>query len=121
MLVLLTIRLRRLTEGDLGAILLVLLANLHQNGVVHQLAEVAAVDLILIAERAVLRRVDVVLLMQRVELLLLEPRVHFDLMSGRYDAGLLEETLNLGLGEVRDANRLGLSRLEKLLHRFVRL
>lgn len=108
-------------QCDLGSILAVLLANLDQHRIVHQLAHVlaAAVDLILVAERAVLSDVDALLLVELVEVELGEVWVAFDLVSGGYDVTLAHQAFELGFREVRDANGLAFAVLDELLHRFV--
>lgn len=103
------------------ASLAILLANLHQHRLVDHLAHIAAVRLVQIAKRAVLRDDDVVLLVELDKLLLLQPRMQLHLVDSRHNARLIQNPRELGLREVRHANGLGLARLEQLFHGFVRL
>lgn len=48
---------------------------------------------------------DSLLLMPLRERILLQPRMKFDLMGRRHDLGFLQQALQLGLGEVRHADR----------------
>ena len=61
---------------------------------------------------------DTLLPMPITEILLLQPRVAFNLMRCGHDATLLQQRLELFLGEVRYADRPSFARGSELLHRF---
>lgn len=106
----------KLTDCHLGRALVVFLADVRQDRLVEKFAQLALVEVILIAKGTVLGDVDAVLLMEIHERLLLKPRMKFELVSSGNDIRFLEETFDFGLREVRDANRFGLACLQQLLH-----
>ena len=107
-------------QGDLGAVLAVLLANFHDGWVFDQLAHILArtVDFVLVAEGRIVCDVDGFAFVEVSEGVLLEPGVTFDLVVCGHDGGFFEETLELCFAEVGDADCLCLSSLQSLLHGF---
>jgi hypothetical protein len=110
-------------QRNLGAVLVVLLADLEERGIVDQFADALAgvVDLVLVAERRVLRDMDVVFLVEVGEGVLGKIRVYLDLMDGWGDGGGFKHVLQLGLGEVGDTNGLAFAVSDELFHCFVGL
>lgn len=109
-------------QGDLGASLAMLLANLNENWIVHELAYALScvVDFVLITKGRVMCDMDAFLLVEICKFHLLQPRMHFHLVSCWDDICLLQQTIELGLAEIGDADGLCFSGLECLLHRLVR-
>ena len=110
-------------QCDLCAVLVVFLADVEEDRVVDQLAHAFAgvVDLVLVAEGRVLGDVDVAVLVEVGERGLGEVGVHLDLVDGGRDGGGLEESVELGFGEVRDSDGSAFAVLDELFHRFVGL
>src|ERR1700740_622735 len=108
------------SQGNLRTILVVLLANFHQDWIFNQLAYVLStvVDLVLVPEWRVLRDVDPLALVESVERVLSKVWVVFDLVCGGDGRRLAQQTLDLSLREVRNANCPTFSLLDQLLHCF---
>lgn len=83
-----------------------LLANLNQDWVVDESADMAGlrVQLVLVAKGRVVRDMDALGLVPLGKVMLLQPWVSFKLVHGRLDRGVLHKTFHLGLVEVGDAN-----------------
>ncbi len=110
-------------QRHLRTALVVLHPNLVEHGILDQPADVLAriVDLVLVAKGRILGDVDVMFPVEGVEGVLGEVGVHFDLVDGGGDGGGLEESLELGFGEIGDADGFAFSGLDQLFHRFVGL
>lgn len=110
-------------QSNLRAVLAVFLGNLDDGRIFDELSNVltGAVNLVLVAEWAILLYVDAFALVECGECLLLEPGVAFDLVSCGDDSCLFEEALELCFAEVGDADCLCLAALERFLHSLPRV
>jgi hypothetical protein len=106
-------------QRDLRARLAVLAADLGQDRILNQLANGLAggVKLVLVAKRAVLRNVDLVLGVPGGKLALLQVGMHFELVRGGHLARLADQPLQLRFAKIADADGARLARLDQRHHR----
>lgn len=112
------------TNSHLCASLPMLLRDFTQDRFVDHLAKLlstAAIQLVLVSERRVVRDMDALVPMPVDKVTLLQPWMAFDLMHGRRDAAVFQQILHLIFGEIRHPDGFCLAGMEYLLHGFIRL